>query len=140
METSDYRNQTILISLLVIVLAFGLACGGGGGGGEDASGDKSWTVMIYMGADNNLSLAGLVDLNEMETVGSNDDINIVLQAEFSTYYTDFANLGLNYSGDTLRFLVSNDENEDTVDLSYATSIGNVDMGDPNTLKLSLIHI
>ena len=39
---------------------------------------KQWTVMVYMSADNNLEPDGIHDLNEMESVGSTDDVNIVV--------------------------------------------------------------
>jgi hypothetical protein len=38
---------------------------------------KDWTVMAYMAADNDLSQAALDDLNEMETAGSDERINVV---------------------------------------------------------------
>ena len=33
-----------------------------------------WTVMVYVAADNNLELAGLGDVNEMEAVGSSPQV------------------------------------------------------------------
>ncbi len=39
---------------------------------------KQWTFMVYLDSDNNLEGAGIEDLNEMEEIGSNDDINIVV--------------------------------------------------------------
>ncbi|MBU0675040.1 MAG: hypothetical protein KJ950_10390 [Proteobacteria bacterium] len=95
--------------------------------------DKDWTYMVYMGADNNLSTAGIIDLNEMETVGSTSKVNIALQAEFSTTYTSFGDLGLTYDGKTMRMLVNKDNNPDNVNLAVGTSIGNVDMGSPAAL-------
>ena len=87
-----------------VILCFMLAMACGGGSSSDSSGNNNtgnndtsnnsadgtqWTYMVYMGADNNLSSSGLIDLNEMETVGSDDKVNIVLQVEFSTFHTDF---------------------------------------------------
>jgi len=107
------------------------ACGGGGGGdgpvNQDPSAKAKWTYMVYMGADNNLSLAGLYDLNEMESVGSDKNVNIILQAEWSNQYTE----GVPTS--THRFRVTNDNNPDNVDLSAGTTIGNVNMADPAEL-------
>jgi len=144
-----------LVLLVGLVLVMALAgCGGGGGdgglfdddglfdgndgGGGDDGGTaqplKEWTYMVYMGADNNLSTAGLIDLNEMETVGSDDKVNIVLQAEFSTKFTPFDDFGLSYGGKTLRFLVKNDNDPNNIDLAAGTSIGNVNMGSPDTLR------
>jgi hypothetical protein len=40
---------------------------------------RKWTFMVYLSGDNSLASAGLVDLNEMKKVGSNDGINVVAQ-------------------------------------------------------------
>ena len=123
-------------ALMLFLLIAG--CGGGGGGDDDSGNTDNkadWTYMVYMGADNNLSTAGLFDLNEMETAGSSDKVNIVLQAEFSRFYTDFGAIGQDgYQGETLRFLVQNDNNPDNVNLGTGQSIGNVDMGSAAVLS------
>ncbi len=137
LQGNAVKIKTLLgiIILPLFCLTFFSACGGGGGGGQSpASEAKKWTYMVYMGADNNLSMAGLNDLNEMEAAGSNADINIVVQAEFSTSYTDFAVLGHDwYQGETLRLLVEADNDPNSVNLEAGTSIGNVDMGSPAAL-------
>ena len=46
-----------------------------------------WTVMVYMDGDNSLSSATTTDLNEMKNVGSNGDINIVVQDDTKTETT-----------------------------------------------------
>ncbi|MBN2305018.1 MAG: hypothetical protein JXQ72_11095, partial [Anaerolineae bacterium] len=48
-----------------------------------------WTVMVYVAADNNLEAAGLFDLDEMELVGSTEDVNIVVQIDRSADYVDW---------------------------------------------------
>ena len=135
--------QQIRLVMLFIAVAVLSACGGGGGGGDGDGGTTttdtstsgaSWTYMVYMGADNNLSRAGLVDLNEMESVGSDGNVNIVLQAEFSDQYTPDLDSSYGYDWGTLRFLVANDNDTSDVNLAAGTSIGNQDMGDPDTLS------
>ncbi|MDY0361979.1 MAG: clostripain-related cysteine peptidase [Desulforegulaceae bacterium] len=99
-----------------------------------SSSKAKWTYMVYMGADNNLSTSGLIDINEMEQAGSDENLKIVVQAEFSSKYTDFQLIDYpNYSGETLRFIVENDQDTEKVSLSSASSIGNVNMGSPQTL-------
>ena len=39
---------------------------------------KEWTIMVYLDGDNNLDDAGVEDMEEMETVGSNDYFDIVV--------------------------------------------------------------
>ena len=51
--------------------------GGGGGGGRE------WTVMVYLAADNNLAVAGVQDIDEMEAAGADDRVAVAVQAEFS---------------------------------------------------------
>ncbi|MCR4421494.1 MAG: clostripain-related cysteine peptidase [Exilispira sp.] len=52
--------------------------GGGGGGITLPQPKKSWTILVYLDADNNLSSYGDYDINEMKTVGSDSNINIVV--------------------------------------------------------------
>jgi hypothetical protein len=44
-----------------------------------ASRRKKWTVMVWMAGDNNLESFGEMDIAEMKRVGSNDDINVLVQ-------------------------------------------------------------
>ena len=53
-----------------------------------------WTFMVYIAADNNLEGAGFRDMEEMEMVGSSDDVNIVVMVDFAPKYID-----VNYSAD-----------------------------------------
>jgi len=39
---------------------------------------KEWTIMVYLDGDNNLDEAGVEDMDEMETVGSNDYFDIIV--------------------------------------------------------------
>ena len=40
-----------------------------------------WTLLVYMDADNNLELPGLLDLNEMEAAGSSEQVNVIVQID-----------------------------------------------------------
>lgn len=72
-----------------------------------------WTYAVYMAADNNLAVDGLLDLMEMETVGSTPQMKVVVQAEFSPRYLQQSNLtqpqqiGLQTFG-TSRFVIKRD--------------------------------
>lgn len=41
--------------------------------------EKPWTIMIYMAADNDLNYFAWKNLKQMELIGSNENINIVIQ-------------------------------------------------------------
>jgi hypothetical protein len=128
------RSLAFLIPGFLFFLAACSGGGGDGGGTSSAAARRSWTFMVYLGADNNLSSAGISDLNEMAQVGSDENVNIVVQAEFSTEYTDFAAVGQgSYNGDTIRCLVGKADAGSGFDLESGTSIGNVDMASPATL-------
>lgn len=118
---------------MVMLTALGISTGllGCGGGGDssttnNSSGVRQWTYMVYMGADNNLSDAGLGDLKEMETVGSSDGVSILVQAEFSPKYSAAAGITDSQTG---RVLVAKGVNS----LTTATMIGTVDMASPAAL-------
>jgi hypothetical protein len=40
---------------------------------------KKWTILVFLNADNNLEYAGYDDIQEMESVGSNENVNVVVQ-------------------------------------------------------------
>ena len=114
--------------LLVIALAL-IGCGGGGSSGEssiDPEPERKWTYMVYMAADNNLSVYADIDINEMEVVGSGDDVNIVVQVEFSPVYNP------DLAGHTLRGKIIRDNDWDVINSDFA-DIGSQNMADPQTL-------
>jgi hypothetical protein len=88
--------------------------------------------MVYLDGDNNLEKAGIVDFREMATVGSSDEVNIVVQMDRhpdSTlpYYTN------DYGGwtDTRRFLIRKD---DDPGVSPVENLGEQNMGHPSVLQ------
>lgn len=87
--------RKLLVAALGAVL-FSSACtpapaGGGGGSGDGGQGGggtgRSWTVLVYMVADNNLEPYGLQDIAEMAAVGSTRDLKIVVQADRAVGYS-----------------------------------------------------
>ncbi len=47
---------------------------------------KEWTIMVYIGADNNLSAFVNSDIDEMETVGSDNNVHIITQIDGNASY------------------------------------------------------
>ena len=88
-----------------------------------------WTVMVYLDGDNNLETYGLQDINEMEMVGSTADVNMVVQADRIPGY-DISN------GDwttTRKYYITKDLNPDQINSPLKGDLGELNMGDPQTL-------
>ena len=87
--------------------------------------DKSWTVLVYMDADNNLEDVGIEDFLEMAAVGSTADVNVVVQMDrtpgFESTYGDWTN--------TQRFYIT----PGMTPASPGTDLGEVNMADPSEL-------
>lgn len=93
---------------------------------------SKWTFMIYMASDNNLESAGIDDFLEMASVGSSEEVNIVVQMDRhprsdSPYYSDEYG---NWAG-TKRFLI---QKEDDPSIIPIQDLGEQNMGDPAVLQ------
>src|SRR5712691_2124163 len=105
-----------------------LACSGGGsGGGSPAVTPKGWTVLVYMVADNNLESFAIPNLQQMATVGSSDNLRIVVELDRSLRYSTSPIGNIAASATTKRLLVQNGSFQQISDL------GNLDTANPATL-------
>ncbi|MFT3891654.1 MAG: clostripain-related cysteine peptidase [Anaerolineales bacterium] len=96
----------------------------------DTSGLPEWTVIVYSAADDDVLEESMVfDVNEMEMVGSNPNLNIVVQMD--RYARGFTGDG-DWT-DTRRFLIQQDNDLNNITSPVVESVGEVDMGDPQTL-------
>ena len=80
-----------------------------------------WTVMVYMAADNNLADAALFDIEEMVSVGSTQDVNIVVQVDTNPVY------GLSSDATTRRLYI---QKNNIVEFPLNT---NIDSSSPQSL-------
>jgi hypothetical protein len=128
----------ILIGFL-LVIGFLAGCGGGNHSATDkfrGSTDGSWTVLVYLNADNDLEPYGILNMNQMETVGSTDKLKIVVQMD---RHPNYSSADGNWTG-CKRFLVTKDTQNSEVTVSgpinstVLEDMGEVDMGNPNTLR------
>lgn len=104
-----------------------------------ATGEKrpaKYAVLVYMAADNSLSVPGILDIDEMESVGSTDEVVTLVQAEFSPEQMSLYNCTPacfnrpNYN--TFRYEVQAGSTVNGPD-GTAEDIGNRDMTDPAEL-------
>lgn len=101
---------------------------------SEASGNTSelpaWTVIVYSAADDEVLEENMwFDLNEMELVGSNPQMNIVVQID---RYTG-AFTGDGDWTDTRRYLITQDNDLDHINSPVVESLGELDTGNPQTL-------
>lgn len=87
-----------------------------------------WTIMVYLCADNNLEECGVDDANEMELVGSDANIKIVVLFDRVPGY-DGSNGDWT---DTRRGLITFDADPAAI-ASTLVSVGEKDMSDPATV-------
>jgi len=82
--------------------------------------NRNWTIMVYLAGDNNLDSAGAIDLNEMKTVGSSDQVAVLAQ---------FDRAG--GKGATTRYFLKNGT---PVAKDAVQTLGETNMGDPKVLE------
>src|SRR6185437_6314547 len=87
-----------------------------------ATAPKNWTFLIYLNGDNNLDSFGAQNIESMEQVGSNDQVNIVVQWASEA------------AGKTVRLLVQKSTNPSAVTSPVVQDLGKVDMGDFHSLE------
>ncbi len=88
-----------------------------------------WTFMVYLDADNDLEKFGVADFNEMETVGSSADVQIIVQMDRIPGY-DATNGDWT---DTRRFRITKDNDKQTMTSPVLQNLGEANMGNPQTL-------
>ncbi len=89
-----------------------------------------WTVIVYSAADDEVLEENMwFDVNEMELVGSNPQLNIVVQID--RYAGAFTGDG-DWT-DTRRYLITQDNDLEHINSPVVESVGEVDTGNPQTL-------
>ena len=89
-----------------------------------------WLVMAYIDADDKALERDLMfDLNEMELIGSTEEVIIVAQVD--RYEGGYSGDG-NWST-TRRYLIQQDSNLNAIDSQLIEDLGELNMGDGNTL-------
>lgn len=133
------RSIEIATVLLMILCLLPFAAPGTRSTVEDSSNESGekiaeWTIMVYMAADNNLEGAGIEDINEMEMIGSTDELNYIVQVDRAEGY-DTSN------GDwqgAKRYRMEKDDDTGTIGSPELEDMGEINMGDPATLAEFII--
>ena len=96
-------------------------------GNIKASAEKKWTVMVFVNGKNNLEIAGLYNVNQMEKVGSTKDMNIVVEMGRMAGQTA-AGMDGGWTG-SKRFFIKKDSDEEKIKSPVVMTTEKVDMGD-----------
>jgi hypothetical protein len=117
----NFSNVMYLFSLILIITLS--SCGGGGG--SDSNDKPRWTIMVYVAADNDLSLYASFDIDEM-TYGINDDGNVTI----------IALCDQDENSDTKLHKIKSYSTEQLFDptLGVTSNSSELNMGDPQTLS------
>ena len=107
--------------------------GSNGNTGAPAASADTWTVLVYLDGDNNLERDALKDFNEMERVGSNDKVKIVVQFDRIRQNGPEDDTSNGDWDTTKRFLVQQDDDSRKLSSKELEDLGEQNMGDPQTL-------
>ncbi len=103
---------------------------------------KEWTVMVFINGKNNLEIAGLLNVNQMETVGSDKNINIVVEFGRMKGQDGDIDLDGDWTG-SRRLYIKKDNDEEKITSPIIMETENVDMGDykraADFVKWSKVH-
>lgn len=92
---------------------------------------SSWLVMLYQDADDKILEQDIyIDLNEVERVGSSDQVQIVAQVD--RFQGGFQGDGNWYS--TRRYYITQDDDLNTVHSDLIENLGEINMSDGSALK------
>ena len=86
---------------------------------------KEWTILCYLAGDNNLDGAAVEDINEMEAVGSTDQMNVVAQVDRAADY----NLNDDNWRSTRRFYITKGLDRRKITSELLKDLGPTNTGD-----------
>ncbi|MCK5833139.1 T9SS type A sorting domain-containing protein [bacterium] len=98
---------------------------------------REWTIMVYIGADNNLTGYVNEDIDEMESAGSTEDVAIVCQIDGLTgsYYNGYDdNLGDNWSTVRRYYIQSGSTSDERINGGFISDLGELNSEDPDVLR------
>jgi len=99
---------------------------------------KPWTVMVYIGADNNLSEVVNSDVDEMESAGSSANLDIVCQIDGKvggwggTGYDDY--LGDSWATVRRYHIQNGSSSNGSIDAGFIADLGELNSEDPDVLR------
>lgn len=101
-----------------------------------AAAPVEWNFIVYMDGDNNLEQFAISDINEMEQVGSDANMNILVLIDRISGY-DSSNG--NWTGTRLYRITKDNANSSTIVSTLVADYGELDMSNPTNLKNFIVN-
>ncbi len=95
-------------------------------------GGKKWTIMVYIIGDNNLGDVVNGDIDEMESAGSDENINILVQIDGNPSYT-YNDLSGARSDANRYYIEKGNSSNDTIDAYPVVSLGEINSADTSNI-------
>lgn len=92
---------------------------------------KKWTMLVFLNAANDLETYGVLNTNQLEQLGSNDDINVVVQ--FKRIKGQYDSSDGDWGG-TRRYFITKDNDPTHISSTILSDRNDVDMGSPQVLQ------
>ncbi len=83
-----------------------------------------WTILVYMAADNGLTEAGEMDINEMEAASFSSDIKVICQIDRNLHSTN---------PEAVRYEISKDDSPEVITSNIVKNMGEIDSGNWSSL-------
>jgi hypothetical protein len=93
-----------------------------------------WTVMVYIGADNNLSGYVNGDVDEMERAGSTSEVNIICQIDGKASYGGYNDYLGTWSTVRRYRIQSGNSSNNRIDAGFIADLGDLNSENPNVLR------
>ncbi len=96
---------------------------------------REWTVMAYIGADNDLSSYVNGDMDEMESAGSTGDVAILVQIDGKASYGGYDDyLGTSWSTVRRYYIQAGNSTDDRINAGFISDLGELNSENPNVLR------
>lgn len=103
---------------------------------EAESGEAEWNFLVYLDGDNDLESEAILDLNEMESVGSTAKVNILVLLDRHPQY-DRSNG--DWAGTRLYRVTKDTANSMNIVSQLVKDYGELDMSDPDVLEEFIVY-
>ncbi|MCE1247857.1 MAG: clostripain-related cysteine peptidase [Firmicutes bacterium] len=91
---------------------------------------RKWTILVYAAADNDLEKYIIKDVNDMENVGSSNNMNLVVQIDRGQKPSELSG---GWAG-ARRYKLETNVDPYNLDSPVLQDMGQINMGDPKTLQ------